>query len=191
MHADLLAVRSEERALMLAVASGDQAAFTTLHQRLRPLVERYVRHQLTDPTQAEEVVQDVFLEIWTIASRYDPAHSVIAWVRTIAHRRAIDRVRKSVADRDRDLRIGARDHDAVDHTTQERAESVLDRMALRREIVRLPARQREAVVLRHLVGLTGPELAAELGLPLGTAKTRARDGVLALRRTMASLRADR
>ncbi|WP_242090030.1 sigma-70 family RNA polymerase sigma factor [Curtobacterium sp. DN_7.5] len=191
MHADLLAVRAEERALMLAVAGGDQAAFTALHRRLRPIVERYVRHQLTDPTQAEEVVQDVFLELWTIAGRYDPSHSVIAWVRTIANRRAIDRVRKSVADRDRDLRIGARDHEPVDLASQERAESVLDRMALRRAIVRLPPRQREAVVLRHLVGLSGPELAAELGLPLGTAKTRARDGVLTLRRTMASLRADR
>lgn len=176
---------------MLAVASGDRAAFTALHQRLRPLVERYVRHQLTDPTQAEEVVQDVFLEIWLIAGRYDPAHPVIAWVRTIANRRAIDRVRKHRADRDRDLRIGARDHDPVDHTTQERAESVLDRTALHREIGRLPTRQREALVLRHLVGLSGPELAAELGVPLGTAKTRARDGVLTLRRTMATHRADR
>lgn len=184
MEDELLAKRSEERDLMLAVAAGDRSAFTALHERFHSLVERYVRHHLPDPSQAEEVVQDVFLELWLIADRYDPAHSVIAWIRTIAQRRAIDRVRKSRADRDRDLRIGARDLELVDHTTTEHAESVLDRIALRRGIAALPERQREAVVLRHLVGLTGPETATELGVPLGTAKTRARDGLIALRRVM-------
>ncbi|MFJ4295315.1 sigma-70 family RNA polymerase sigma factor [Curtobacterium sp. NPDC089689] len=184
MNDELLAKCSQERDLMLAVAAGDRRAFTALHERFRPLVERYVRHQLNDPSQVEEVVQDVFLEIWLIAERYDPRHSVIAWVRTIAQRRAIDRVRKSRADRDRDLRIGARDHEVVDHSATERAESVLDRAALRRAVAELPPRQREAVVLRHLVGLSGPELATELGVPVGTAKTRARDGVIALRRVM-------
>jgi len=172
--------------MLLAVAAGDRAAFDRFHARFRPLVERYVRHQLVDPWQAEEVVQDVFLEIWQIADRFDPTHSAIAWVRTIAQRRAIDRVRKSRADRDRDLRIGVRDLQLVDHSATERAESVLDRIALRRAVRSLPDRQREAVVLRHLVGMSGPEVAAGLGVPLGTAKTRARDGVLALRRVMTS-----
>ena len=184
MHTDLLARRDEERALVLAVAAGDRRAFTQLHARFRPLVERYVRHQLHDAWQAEEVVQDVFLEIWQIAGRFDPSHSAIAWIRTIAQRRAIDRVRKSRADRERDLRIGARDHEPIDHVSVERAESVLDRAELRRAVRTLPDRQREAVVLRHLVGMSGPELGATLGVPVGTAKTRARDGVLTLRRTM-------
>ncbi|MBT2502463.1 sigma-70 family RNA polymerase sigma factor [Curtobacterium sp. ISL-83] len=185
MHDDLIARRDEERALVLAVAAGDAAAFTRLHARFRPLVEHFVRHQLVDPWQSEEVVQDVFLEIWQIAERYDPAHSAFAWIRTIAQRRAIDRVRKSCADRDRDLRIGGRDFELVDHSAAERAESVLDRAVLHRAVAALPDRQREAVVLRHLVGMTGPELAATLEVPVGTAKTRARDGVLALRRAMA------
>lgn len=180
----LLARRDEERALLLAVAAGDRRAFDLLYRRFRTLVERYVRHQLVDPWQAEEVVQDVFLEIWQIADRFDPAHSAIAWIRTIAQRRAIDRVRKSRADRDRDLRIGARDFEGVDHSSTDRAESVLDRIALRGAVTALPERQREAVVLRHLVGMSGPEVASVLGVPVGTAKTRARDGVLALRRVM-------
>ncbi|MDR6170003.1 sigma-70 family RNA polymerase sigma factor [Curtobacterium sp. SORGH_AS_0776] len=184
MDDGLLAKRDEERALLIAVAAGDRHAFTRLHDRFRPLVERYVRHQLVDAWQAEEVVQDVFLEIWQIADRFDPAHSAIAWIRTIAQRRAIDRVRKSRADRDRDLRIGTRDADLVDHSSVERAESVLDRAELRRAVAALPGRQRDAVVLRHLVGMTGPEVAARLGVPVGTAKTRARDGVIALRRVM-------
>lgn len=185
MHDELLARRDEERALLLAVATGDRAAFARLHTRFRPLVERTVRHHLVDAWQAEEVVQDVFLELWQIADRFDPAHSAWAWIRTIAGRRAIDRVRKSQADRDRDLRIGTRDLELVDHASTERAESVLERDALRAAVSALPARQREAVVLRHLVGMSGPEAAASLGVPVGTAKTRARDGVIALRRVLA------
>ncbi|MGN8048272.1 sigma-70 family RNA polymerase sigma factor [Curtobacterium sp. 22159] len=184
MNDDLLARREEERALLLAVAAGDPTAFPRLHARFRPLVERYVRHQLVDPWQTEEVVQDVFLEIWQLADRYDPAHAPLSWIRTIAQRRAIDRVRKSRADRERDLRVGAREFDLVDHSSAERAESVLDRAALHRAVTALPDRQREAVVLRHLVGLSGPEVAASLGVPLGTAKTRVRDGVIALRRVL-------
>lgn len=163
MNDDLLAKRDEERALLVAVAAGDRAAFTRLHARFRPLVAKYVRHQLVDAAQAEEVVQDVFLEIWQIADRFDPAHSAIAWIRTIAQRRAIDRVRKARADRDRDLRIGARDLEVVDHSSAERAESVLDRSELRRALAALPGRQRDAVVLRHLVGMSGPEVATTLG----------------------------
>lgn len=169
---------------MIAVAGGDRSAFSALYQRFRPLVDRWVRHHLSDPAQVEEVVQDVFLELWLIADRFDPRHSVIAWVRTIAQRRAIDRVRKSCADRDRDHRIGVRDLELVDHSATERAESVLDRAALRAAVAALPCRQREAVVLRHLHGLTGPETAETLGVPLGTAKTRARDGIASLRRAM-------
>jgi len=184
MDEALLARRDEERALLLAVAAGDHRAFDLLHARFRTLVERYVRLHLADTWQAEEVVQDVFLEIWQIADRFDPAHSAIAWIRTIAQRRAIDRLRKHRADRDRDLRIGARDLEPIDHDGTDRAESVLDRAALHSAVRALPERQREAVVLRHLVGLTGPELAAVLAVPLGTAKTRARDGVRALRRVM-------
>lgn len=184
MHDELDQRREEERGLLLAVAAGNDDAFTRLHARFRPLVDRWVRAQLADPAQAEEVVQDVFLEIWQLAHRYDPAHTVVAFVRTIAQRRAIDRIRKSRADRERDLRIGVRDHESVDHVATERIESVLDRAALHRAVTALPHRQRQAVVLRHLVGLSGPELAATLEVPLGTAKTRARDGVLALRRIM-------
>lgn len=180
----LLARRDEERAIVLAVAAGDRAAFDLLYRRFRPLVERYVRHQLVDPWQAEEVVQDVFLEIWQIADRFDPQHSAIAWIRTIAQRRAIDRVRKSTADRERDLRIGIRDHDPVDHSATERAEGVLERADLHRALAHLPVRQREAVALRYLAGMSGPEVATSLGVLVGTAKTRARDGVIALRQVL-------
>lgn len=184
MHDELELRREEERGFLLAVAAGDGSAFSRLHARFRPLVDRWVRAQLADAAQAEEVVQDVFVEVWQLAHRFDPEHTAVAFIRTIAQRRAIDRVRKSRADRERDLRIGARDHEPVDHAATDRVESVLERAALHRAVRSLPDRQREAVVLRHLLGLSGPELAATLDVPLGTAKTRARDGVLALRRIM-------
>ncbi len=185
VRAQLQTNRDEERAWLLAAAAGDRLAFGRLYGRLRPLVERWVRLVVVDPWQSEEVVQDVFLEVWQIAGRYDPRHSAVAWIRTIAQRRAIDRVRSSEADRQRDLRIGARHLELVDHASLERAEGVLDRAALRDAVRSLPDRQREAVVLRHLVELSGPELADRLGVPLGTAKSRARDGVSSLRRSLA------
>ncbi|OIH92544.1 hypothetical protein BIU90_11795 [Curtobacterium sp. MCBA15_001] len=169
---------------MTAVGRGDQTAYAELSVRYRPLIAHWVRRYLSDAWVVDEVTQDVLLELWTIADRFDPARAVAPWVRTITQRRAIDRLRKLCTERERDLRIGARDLDVVDHASVERAESVLDRLALRRALRVLPARQREAVVLRHLVGLSGPELGVVLGVPTGTARTRARDGVLALRRVM-------
>jgi RNA polymerase sigma-70 factor (ECF subfamily) len=176
--------RDEERALLLRVAAGDREAFRRLDERFRPLVLQVARRQLHDAWLAEDVTQDVMLEVWRLAPRYDPAHPAIAWIRTIATRRAIDRVRKAQADRERDRRLGVRDHEAVDHGSVERAEAVLDRLALHRALGRLPERQRHAVVLRYLADLSGPELGRALGVPTGTAKSRARDGVLTLRRTM-------
>ncbi|MBM7476831.1 sigma-70 family RNA polymerase sigma factor [Curtobacterium herbarum] len=184
MDDELCRRRDEERALLLRVAAGDRQAFRQLDERFRPLVLQVARRQLHDAWLAEDVTQEVMLEVWRLAPRYDPSHPAIAWIRTIATRRAIDRVRKTQADRERDRRLGIRDHEAVDHSSLDRAEAVLDRLALRRALGSLPERQRRAVVLRYLADLSGPELGLALGVPTGTAKSRARDGVLTLRRTL-------
>jgi RNA polymerase sigma-70 factor (ECF subfamily) len=175
--------RDEERGLLVRVAAGDREAFRRIDERFRPLVLQVVRRQLHDAWLAEDVTQEVML-VWRLAPRYDPAHPAIAWIRTIATRRAIDRVRKTQADRERDRRLGIRDHEAVDHSSVDRAEAVLDRLALRRALGTLPERQRRAVVLRYLADLSGPELGRALGVPTGTAKSRARDGVLTLRQKL-------
>lgn len=184
MDDELCRRRDEERALLLRVAAGDREAFRRIDERFRPIVLQVARRQLHDVWLAEDVTQDVMLEVWRLAPRYDPSHPVIAWIRTIATRRAIDRVRKAQADRERDRRLGIRDHEALDHSSLDRAEAVLDRQALRRALGTLPERQRHAVVLRYLADLSGPELGRALGVPTGTAKSRARDGVLTLRRTL-------
>ncbi|PYY46141.1 RNA polymerase sigma factor [Curtobacterium sp. MCBD17_023] len=180
--------RTEERALLSQVAAGDRAAFRLLDQRFRPLVVQVARRVSGDSWLAEDVAQDVMFEVWRLAPRYDPAHPVVTWIRTIATRRAIDRVRKAQADRERDRRIGSRHSDLVDHGAVERAESVLDRRSLHRAIDALPEQQRRAVVLRYLAELSGPELGRALGVPTGTAKTRARDGVMTLRRALCGQR---
>ena len=184
MHDELRRRQDEERALLLRVAAGDREAFRAVDERFRPLVLQVARRQLHDTWLAEDVTQEVMLEVWRLAPRYDPAHPAIAWIRTIATRRAVDRVRKTQADRERDRRVGVRDHEAVDHSALDRAEAVLDRLALRRALGSLPERQRHAVVLRYLADLTGPELGRALGVPTGTAKSRARDGVSTLRRML-------
>ncbi|WP_181439403.1 sigma-70 family RNA polymerase sigma factor [Curtobacterium sp. MCBD17_032] len=184
MDEELERRRDEERALLSRVAAGDRAAFRLVDQRFRPLVELVARRVSGDSWLAEDVAQDVMLEVWRLAPRYDPAHPVATWIRTITTRRTIDRVRKAQADRERDRRIGARDAELVDHGATERAEAVLDRRDLYRAIGALPERQRRAVVLRYLAELSGPELGRALGVPTGTAKTRARDGVITLRRAL-------
>ena len=95
------------------VAAGDQAAFATLYDELAPSVFGVVRRVLRDPSQAEEVTQEVFVEIWRQAARFDPQRgSVRTWAVTIAHRRAVDRVRSEQAHRDRQIRSATVDADA-------------------------------------------------------------------------------
>ncbi len=135
-----------------------------------------------DPAQAEEVTQEAFLEIWRTASRFDPERgSALAWMLTIAHRKAVDRVRAAEASgrRETTYHHGTR---AVPHdATAEAAEASLEARWVRRALESLTDVQRQAVSLAYLGGYTHTEVAALLDLPLGTAKTRIRDGLIRLR----------
>src|SRR5689334_21939407 len=94
-------------ALLAAVARGDEAAFGKLYDLVAPRVYGLVRRVLRDPAQAEEVAQEVLVEVWRTAARYDPARgSASSWVLTIAHRRAVDRVRAEQASADRTMKVG-------------------------------------------------------------------------------------
>ena len=109
--------------LLARVGAGDRAAFGALYDATAPRVFGLVRRLVVDPAQAEEVTQDVYLEIWQTAPRFDPARgSALAWMFTLAHRRAVDRIRSAQAARDRDLRIGARDLDVPVDTVAEAVE---------------------------------------------------------------------
>jgi RNA polymerase sigma-70 factor (ECF subfamily) len=168
--------------LLRRSARGDEAAFAQLYDatcsRVYGLAVRVVR----DPAQAQEVTQEAYLETWRTASRFDPAKgSAISWLMTIGHRKAVDRVRSAEAASRRDAAY----HDAsrnIDHDeTAEAAESTFEARRVRTALAGLTAVQREAIGLAYYGGYTHTEVASMLDLPVGTAKTRIRDGLIRLR----------
>jgi RNA polymerase sigma-70 factor (ECF subfamily) len=172
-------------ATMSMVASGDRAAFASFYDFLAPRVLGVITRVLRDPFQSEEVTQEVFLEIWQTATRFDAAKgNPISWTMTIAHRRAIDRVRAAQASRTRDLKIGIRDYAVAHDSVAEAGEMSLERVRIAKAMSTLTPRQHEAISLSYYDGLSHGEIAAQLGIPMGTVKTRMRDGMLKLRKAM-------
>jgi RNA polymerase sigma-70 factor (ECF subfamily) len=172
-------------ALIQRVGRGDQAAFSDMYDSVAPLVHGVVLKIVRDPSQAEEVVQEVFVELWRVAPRFDPARgTVTSWVATIAHRRAVDRVRSEQAARNRVEREATRverPHDEVADSVVAVDETQFERRRVRRALDRLTSMQREAVELAYFGGHTYREVAVLLGVPEGTIKTRIRDGMIRLR----------
>jgi RNA polymerase sigma-70 factor, ECF subfamily len=169
-------------ALLARVSGGDQGAFATLYDHTAPRVLGLIRRLLIDAAQSEEVAQEVYLEVWQSATRFDPNKGrALTWIMTMAHRRAIDRVRASQASHDRDTAVGIRDlptaYDQVAETVEVRVEHERVEVAM----ATLSDAQRQAVTLAYYGGLSQSEVAAELGIPLGTAKTRLRDAMIRLR----------
>lgn len=172
--------------LLTEVAKGDQAAFGQLYDRIAGTVYGLIRRVLRDPAQSEEVTQEVLLEIWRSAPRFDSTRGTAnAWIMTMAHRRAVDRVRSEQASRDRDDRAGVRAQrtDAFDVVAEE-VELRLEHQQVRAALEQLTELQREAVELAYYGGYTYREVAELLDTPLGTVKTRLRDGLIRLRDTL-------
>jgi RNA polymerase sigma-70 factor (ECF subfamily) len=171
--------------LMQRVGLGDQAAFAELYDAVAARVHGTVLGVVRDPAQAEEVTQEVFVEVWRIAPRFDGNRgSVAAWITTIAHRRAVDRVRSEQSARvraDADSRRAEAPRDVVADAVVDDAQSEFDRARVRRALDRLTEAQRQSVELAYFGGHTYREVALLLGLPEGTIKTRIRDGMIRLR----------
>lgn len=161
---------------------GDEAAFAVLYDATAARVFGLAVRVVRDPAQAEEVTQESFLEIWRTAGRYDPTRgSAISWLLTITHRKAVDRVRSAEASSRRDTTY-QQHNQPVDHdSTAEAAEASLEARRVRGALAALTEVQREAVGLAFLGGYTHTEVATMLDLPVGTAKTRIRDGMIRLR----------
>lgn len=163
-------------------ATGDEAAFAELYDRLAPRVYGLVRRILVDPAQSEEVSQEVFLDLWRSSGRFDSGRgTVLGWAMTIAHRKAVDRVRSVTAARARDETYAASTLEVEHDSTSEMAQDRLDATRVRAALANLTDTQRGAVELAYLGGRTHQEVAQVLDLPLGTAKTRIRDGLRRLR----------
>ncbi|GHF47318.1 RNA polymerase sigma-70 factor (ECF subfamily) [Amycolatopsis bartoniae] len=166
--------------LLTRVARGSEAAFEQLYEVVAGPVYGVVRRVVRDVAQSEEVTQEVLVELWRTAPRFDPARgSVLNWALTLAHRRGVDRVRSAQARAEREQKAMApeREFDEVSEAVTAR----LEREQVRRCLSTLTELQRESVVLAYYGGKTYPEVAELLGSPLGTIKTRLRDGLIRLR----------
>jgi len=162
------------------VARGDEDAFRGVFDHAAGPVLGTVRRILRDPAQSEEVMQEVLLEVWRTAARFDPdVGSGAAWIMTLAHRRAVDRVRSERSAARRELRAAAASVE-YDEVT-EAVELNLDHERVRRCLTSLTELQREAVTLAYYHGYTYREVAELLGVAVGTVKTRMRDGLIRLR----------
>ena len=173
-------------AVLLARSSrGDQQAFAELYDRTSARVYGLARRVVRDPAQAEEVAQEAYLDIWRQAARHDAARGgVLAWMLTIVHRRAVDRVRSVESSRDRDTRF-ARLGDGPDYdVVEETVSASLDSARVRRALSTLTDVQREALTLAYYGGYSHREVSELLDVPLGTIKTRMRDGLIRLRDTL-------
>ncbi|MEU1970732.1 ECF RNA polymerase sigma factor SigK [Microbacterium sp. NPDC019599] len=171
--------------LLVRTAAGDDEAFARLYDMLAGRVFGLILRMLVDRAQSEEVLQEVFLEVWQSADRFAPNKGQgRAWVLTIAHRRAVDRVRSAQSTTDRDRRIGARDVDVPHDGVAEQVELRIESGRVVRALAALPDPQREAITLAYFGGYSQSEIAALVGAPLGTVKTRMRDGLSRLRTEM-------
>ena len=171
--------------LLRRAATGDESAFAELYDAVASRLFGLVRRIVRDPAQSEEVTQEVFLEIWRHSARYDPGRgSPLSWMLTIAHRKAVDRVRSTEAARSRDEGYGASTQEVTHDSTAEAVVERLDAERVHRALDTLTEAQREALQLAYLGGYTHTEVATMLDLPLGTAKTRIRDGLIRLRDTL-------
>jgi RNA polymerase sigma-70 factor (ECF subfamily) len=179
--APLVAAAPSLEELMALVARGDQSAFEQVYDQLSGPVFGLVQRVLRDPAQSEEVAQEVLVELWRTATRYQPERgSVRTWAMTLAHCRAVDRVRSVQASAERAQRVAGevdRPFDVVSDEVGNR----MEREQVRRCMDTLTELQRESVVMAYYGGYTYREVAQLLDAPLGTVKTRLRDGLIRLR----------
>ncbi|MFF4894505.1 sigma-70 family RNA polymerase sigma factor [Micromonospora chersina] len=168
--------------LLQRVGRGDEVAFASLYDVVAPKVLGLARRVLRDPGLAEEVAQEALVQVWRTAARFDPGRgSALGWVLTVAHRRAVDRVRSEQALADRTQRAAAAGMEVPFDEVAESVSARLDREQVRRCLGGLTALQREAVTLAYYGGYTYREVAEQLKSPLPTIKTRMRDGLIRMR----------
>lgn len=171
--------------LLRRCARGDEQAFAELYDATARRVHGLVLRVVRDPAQAEEVTQEVYLQAWRTSARYDAGKgSALSWLMTLAHRRAVDRVRAAEAASRQDTTYHQRTQAVPHDATAEAAESSLEARRVRTALAELSRVQREALELAYFGGYTHTEVATMLDLPVGTAKTRIRDGLIRLRDAM-------
>jgi RNA polymerase sigma-70 factor (ECF subfamily) len=168
--------------LLKQAGRGDEGAFAEWYDATSARAFGLAVRVLRDRAQAEEVAQESYLDCWRQAARFDVSKgSAISWLLTIVHRKAVDRVRSAEAAGRRDAAYGHREQTVPHDETADAATASLEAARVRAALADLTIKQREAVELAFLGGYTHTEVARMLDLPVGTAKTRIRDGLIRLR----------
>lgn len=178
-------VTPELEDLMRAAASGDESAFAVLYDRTAAMVFGIVRRIVRSQEHAEEVAQEVYLEIWRKARNWDESRgSVLTWIMLIARARATDRVRSEQAARDRQERVAPGWVELPADRVAEEVSIAFEQGEVRSLLGQLTDLQRQVIELAYFGGRSYPEVARLLNLPLGTVKSRMRDGLLRLRQAL-------
>jgi len=168
--------------LLGQIATGDQAAFAEFYQLTARRVFGMARRVLIDAELSEDTTQEVFLQVWQNAARFNPdAGSPLAWLMTISHRRAVDKVRSSQSSTDREARYGASSQEIDHDSVADEVGSRLEAETVVRCLETLTATQQESVRLAYYGGLTYREVAEKLNAAVPTIKSRIRDGLIRLK----------
>src|SRR5438132_11655940 len=177
--------QTSDNDLLRAIARGDETALAYVYDRYRLILFSLIFRILHDREEAEDVLQETFLQVWRRAGDFDEARGrAFTWLVTVARSRALDRLRAlgSRARLAEAAPVPQQVGDAAEEAFQsEQAEVV------RRALAQIPADQRQALLLAYFEGLTQMEIAARLGAPLGTVKTRMRAGMIRLRKILQEL----
>ena len=168
--------------LLERIAGRDQPAFAEFYRLTSRRVYGMARRVLIDAELSEDATQEVFLQVWQNAAKFDPASgSPLAWLMTISHRRAVDKVRSSQSSTDREAKYGASSQDIDHDSVSDEVGSRLEAEAVVRCLDTLTETQQESVRLAYYGGLTYREVAERLNAAIPTIKSRIRDGLIRLK----------
>lgn len=172
--------------VLRAIAGGDEQALSALYDRYRLILFGLILRILHSQQEAEDVLQEVFLQVWRRASDFDETRGrPFTWLVTLARSRAIDRLR-SLGSRERTAQEAARSTpDSISDAADDAVKSEQGEI-VRRALRELPDEQRRTLLLAYFEGLTQSEIAERLNTPLGTVKTRMRSGMMKLRELLGS-----
>jgi RNA polymerase sigma-70 factor (ECF subfamily) len=175
---------ARDRDLVRQVRSGEEEAFRALFRRYGPLAKGLAYRVVRQPSMAEEIVQETFLALWRDPASYrEDRGSFRAWLLAAVHHRAVDMVRREEAQRRRsqELQRAAAHAEDIAESVAERVDLAETRERVREALEDIPAAQRQILELMYFGGKTQSDIAEELGVPLGTVKSRTLLGMRRLR----------
>ena len=173
--------KTSDSDLLRAMARGDEAALAACYDRYRLILFGLIVRILNDRAEAEDVLQETFLQVWRRANDFDENRGrAFTWLVTIARSRALDRLRSHGSRERIAAEAAAEPRDVMGDASAETLRSE-EAVVVRRALIELPEEQQRALLLAYFEGLTQTEIATRLGIPLGTVKTRVRSGMIRLR----------